>query len=158
MGLFGGLKDAKVTGGGVYFLPGLYEIEVMGVKMQRSVQNGRDMFIVECKILTSDNASRKPGSSASQIIKMGEQMSFPNIKAFLAGVVGVDPTQDADDVNEQIEAAFSESLGAQMGIEDIAEFVTSKDNPLEGTKLRLECVNVKTKKGTDFTKHKWLQA
>ena len=41
-------------------------------------------------------------------------------------------------------------------IEQICELICDEEeNPLQGMKLNLECSNIKTKKGGDFTKHFW---
>lgn len=144
-GLFRGLGDAKISRGGLYFLPGNYVVEIQKVTTTRSQRDRKDYFIIEAKVLESDNPERKPGMVPSQAIDIGNIMGFPNIKGFLAAANGIDPAD---------EAAVEEALGGDKA-EETAEYAASDENPLAGMVLGLECFNIKTREGNDFTKHVW---
>lgn len=155
MGLFSKVADADVTGGGVYFEPGQYRVEIEAVKTVRSQRNNHDYWIVECLIKDSDVESRPAGSRASQVVDIGNVMGPVNIKAFVAAASGIDP--EDDEINEKLIAAWEELTGQELSIEEICELVCDeKENPLGGLELDLECRTIKTRaKGTDFTKHFW---
>jgi len=156
MGIFKGIDKAEVTGGSQYFLPGKYKVKVDVVKLVQSRKSLADLFVVETTVIESNNIERPSGSRASQVIKMGEVMSLPNIKKFLGAAVGVDATSAS--ANDGIEKAFSDATGRRMSIEDCAEYVVSAENPMGEIELRLECVEIETKRGTPFTKHNWMSA
>jgi hypothetical protein len=139
MGNFESIGSARMSGGGVYFLQGNYIVEVEKAFQMKSFKNA-DLVIVECKIVESDVPERAPGTRASWVPKINPE-SMGSIKQFLAAANGIDPSDD-ETVNKEITPQVAE-----------LSFVT--DSPLCGTKLGLQCVNVKTKAGGDFTKHVW---
>lgn len=155
MGLFSSVEQADVTGGGVYFLPGEYVVEIDKVKTVRSQRNNKDYWIVETTILESDNEERPADSHASQVVDISNIMGPVNIKAFVAAASGIDP-QDPE-VNEKLVATWEELTEQELSIEQICELICDEDeNPLQGLKLHLECRNIKTRStGNDFTKHFW---
>lgn len=155
MGIFSKVQESKVSGGGVYFLPGVYRVEIENVKAIQSRRNNKDYFIIECRILESSNEDRPAGTSASQAIDITNVMGPVNIKAFIAAASGITPT--ADDVNEQLIAFWEEATDVELSIEEICELVCDEDeNPLQGLEMDLECVLEKTRNtGSDFTKHYW---
>jgi len=154
MGLFSGVANAEVTGGGVYFLPGKYRVEIEAVKTVKSSKNGKAYWVNECLILESNCPERPAGTNASQVIEIGNVMGPINIKAFVAAATGIDPT--ADDVNDLLIAEWEALTEVQMNIEEICEYVCDEEeNPLQGLIMDLTTANVKTKKNTDFTKHFW---
>jgi hypothetical protein len=155
MGLFSGAGGASISQGGVYFEPGRYKVKVKKTAAQRSQKNGKNYFIVEAEILESDNPKRKPGSTASQVIDIGNIMGFPNIKAYLAAANGIDPTDTAA-VDEALGTVTDDRGKVTRDLcEEAAEYAVSEDNPLEGTILDLECVEILTKDKRPFTKHIW---
>ena len=154
MGLFTGINDAEVTAGGRYFAPGNYRVKIKGVKVIESRRSKKDLFIIECEVLESTNDKYKPGSTASQVIVMNEIMSLPNVKGFMCAASGVDP--EDDDANDKVGKQWTELTGKKMSFEDACEYAISPDQPLAGTELELECVEIITKgKGQPFTKHVW---
>lgn len=154
MGIFRGLGKAEVSGTGQWFKEGNYLVKITGVKLVTGKRDNKDNFIIETEVLASDNDEIKVGAKRSQVIKMDGVMAFPNIKKFLAAVVGVDAT--VNDANEKIETAFAELVGRKLSIEDIAEYVVSDENPLSDIELELECVNILTReKKQPFTQHNW---
>jgi hypothetical protein len=156
MGMFDGIEDATVSKSGQYFKPGNFLVELKAVKQQDSATApGKQFFIIETQVLESSNPDIPVGNERSQVITMGQTMSLPNVKAFMAAVSGVDP--NADDVNAQVEAYWMPKLGGQhTSFDKICELVVGPANPLAGLKLRLVCEEIQTK-GTKqpFTKHLW---
>lgn len=153
MSMFKGIGETKVTAGGAYFEPGLYLVEVTGVKMHTSDTTEQDLWIVETKVLESSNPKIEVGSERSQVVTPGK-MFLPNVKAFVAAASGVDPMDP--EVNEKVEAYWSELCSSPTTFEEIPELIVSEQQPLVGVQLGLECVMIKTKaKKQDFTKHKW---
>jgi len=140
MGMFAGIESARVGSGGVYFLAGLYRVEIVKVFAMRG-RKGDDLFIVETKILQSDNAERRPGGSCSWVVNLKHEPSLGNIKGFIAAANGIDPNNKGE-VDSQVN-------------EEAVEAACHADNPLEGIIIDLEATEIKTKAGGDFTVHKW---
>jgi hypothetical protein len=127
----------------VYFIEGHYQVEVVRVFTMRSRKKD-DLFIVECKILESDNAERRQGMRASWVVNLKQEPALGNIKGFVAAANGIDPA-DEKQVNAEV-------------TEEVVEFACGDDNPLEGTIMELECVAITTRAGNPFTLHKWQAA
>lgn len=140
MGQFSGIEQAQVGQGGVYFLEGLYKVEMLRVFTMRS-RKGDDLFIAETKILESDQEERRVGTTCSWVVSMKQDAAMGNIKGFIAAANGIDPN-DKDKVDAEV-------------TEEAAEFVVSAENPLKGVTMGLECVPIKTRAGNPFTLHKW---
>lgn len=139
--LFSGFNSAQPTGsGGAYLNPGHeYLLEVRKVQFYQG-RNG-DYLIVEFRVHESNDHSRPAGSTASWLVKWGTDMTFPNYKAFLSAVNGIDPGDTA-------------RVAAEI-TEDVAAFAISDAQPLTGKLVECAVVAVKTKKGDDFSKHNW---
>lgn len=155
MSLFDGIKDAKVSKSGQWFEEGRYKVKIKAVKVQTSQMNaGKQMFIVETEVLESDCPTITPGMERSQIIKMGEVMTFPNIKAFIAAASGVDP--NSENINDEVEAYWQKTIGEFTPFEKLVENIVSSANPLENLVMDLECKVITTKEEKKpFTKHFW---
>lgn len=135
MGRFTGAEHARPSEGGVWVLPGIYDVEILKCKAGTSRAN-LDFFVAELKILTSDNPQRRPGGVMSWMctIKV-DTPALGDIRAFVAEAEGA----DIDEVGE----------------EEI-EYACSDANPLEGAKMHLVATTIQLKKtGKDFTKVKW---
>lgn len=140
-GLFGGVGDARVGQGGLYFLPGIYKVKIIRFFAMES-RKKEDLIIAECEILESDNPQRKVGSKPSWVVNLKQDAALGNIKGFLAACLGIDPS-DEEAVNEQVTEDFCE------------EAVDEDENPMGGVVVGLEAVDIKTRAGGDFTLHKW---
>lgn len=157
-GFFGGVEDAKVGSGGIYFLankgpkftdgkkvdqftPALYEVEIKRVLTMTSRKKD-DLFIVEAKIVNSDCPERKPGMTCSWVVNMKQDAALGNIKGFIAAANGIDPSD---------EAKTDEAV-----TEEVCDLAVGEDQPLAGLKVGLECVMIETKKGDPFTLHRWM--
>lgn len=140
MGLFGGIKSAKYSDGGVYILPGVGRIEIIAVKYLKT-RKGQDAFIVECKMVESSNPQRLPGCVCTWMVTMDKEPALGNIKQFIQTIV---PAADFDVLTEdQCEQLV-------LGICD------EKLNPLKGKFARFAATEITTKANRPFTKVKWL--
>ena len=135
------MRDAQVGQGGVYFLDGVYRVEIIKCTTIQS-RKKEDLFIVECKVLESNNDQRKPGVKASWIVNLKHDAALGNIKGFIAAANGISPSLEEEKVNEEV------------GEEEV-EFAVSKDNPLAGIIVDLEAITIQTRAKTPFTLHKW---
>jgi hypothetical protein len=138
MGLFGGIKNAKFSDGGVYLLDGVYRLEVQALKMIEVRVGKRKAFVAEFKILESSNPARLKGSSVTWMVMMDLDAALGNIKNFMESLIpGLDQVSE-----EEFETACDESV--------------SEANPLKGHNVRASAWTIKTKKGGDFTKVKYM--
>lgn len=133
MSKFAGISEASSYAGGNYFKAGLYTVSIKEVKMVTSRKRD-DLFIVECEILTSSCEELVAGMTCSWVVNMKHDASLGNIKQFTAIATG-SPEKEID--------------------EEVCELVVSNENPLKGVKIGLECNEIKTRSGGDFTKHTW---
>ena len=142
-GVFAKLREATPSQRTPFFLPGSYRVEVKEVSVVTSPKDGSLYFIVHTKIINSTNPERKPGSICGQIIKItGNVSAMGNIKAFLAGALGMDPNNTSE----------MQAIDGDM----VEKLLASKE--LAGTILDLTATQVKTSKGHDFTQHSWALA
>jgi hypothetical protein len=132
MGLFGKIKDAKSNGGGIFFLPGTYELECRANKSGKTRED-RPYFVAEFTILASTNPERPVGTSVSFMVMMDKYLetALGNVKGYVAALYDV-PEDEVDEAG--------------------VEALISADNPGAGLKCRATASNTKTKKGGDFTK------
>ncbi len=137
MGNFSGIENA--TTGPVYFTPGRYEIEVKVVKMFQSFSNGL-MFIIEAKILKSDNPDRKVGQTASHSISLKHKQALGDVANFVAAGVGIDSSDQA---------------AMRQVTEEVVELCVGPTQPLAGKRLALVCTSKQTKAGSAFTIHRY---
>lgn len=136
--LFSGLEKEKVFTRNPFFLPGRYVVQIDKVKLIDTRTKGK-AWVIEALILESDNADRRAGVHATQMIMANTDSFKRNVKAFVYALNKVPKElSDPDDVDE---AMVWEIVG--------------EDNPACGQILRLEAVITKTKKGGDFTLHNW---
>lgn len=131
---FSGVDDAEVFEGGVYFLPGVYTVEIRECKGVTS-RKRQDLYIVECKILKSSNPLREAGTRASWCVNMSNDSWKSNLKKFAIAVNGGE-----------------EDLGS---VKDFLMASISAANPVKGEQLELVCTQITTRAGMPFTKHEW---
>jgi len=136
MGKFSGIKEAKVSQGGVYLKPGVYKTKVVACK-SGTTRAGVGFFVVELEALESNNPELPPGTICSWMVTLDKEPALGNIKSFLAVVNNIS--------EKQID-------------EDGVDLVCSAANPLAGKVLKASAVNIKTKAGKDFTKVTWTRA
>lgn len=147
MGLFSGIEKAEISERGKYISPGFVgRLKVRKTLAKDSVKSGL-AFIVEFDVLESNLDEHPVGSSATWFQKMQDKtVAFPAIKAFVAAVAGFHPGDKAG-----IEAEIGPNMSTLL--DDATENETS--NALVGQEVKCETFSTKTKKGFDFTAHKW---
>jgi hypothetical protein len=160
--LFKGLAAAKTSERGSFFNPGVYTVRVKNVLMKRTRKNF-DAFILECTVEKSNYVSskadaiksfgdkpydlaelektlpNKEGTTASWFQSLQDaDIGFGAIKGFAAAITASDPN-DAEFVNG-VEALMTSAV---------------EEGSLDGMLLPLEVVAILTKKGTQFSLHRF---
>lgn len=162
--LFSGLRDAKTFDRGVWLKEGQYLIRVKRAIFKKTRAKG-DAFILEAIVEKSnyDNAKKKAvtamgttpfnmqdleellpnqeGTSASWYQSLQDMdIGFGSLKSFAASILG-QKTEDPE------------------FIEAVEGFMNSivNDGAINGMLIPVEVVQIKTKKDTDFSLHKWGQ-
>jgi len=131
MGIFDGIENAEHFAGGKYIQPGLYLAEIIKVK-QSKTRKSRPFYVVEMKVLESSNLKDHPlQTNMSWMVMMDQDAALGNIKHFVS--------------------VASETPIKEVQVAD-AEDSCSEENPLQGVKLRVMAVNIKTRADKDFTK------
>jgi hypothetical protein len=155
-GWFDAIGDKAIQKTGQYFKPGRYRVRIREVKKING-QKGEKFFVIETKVLESDNPEIQVGEERSQVVKMSNVMALINIKQFVAAASGVDPYLDKDDVNLLVEKFWKEyhPQGVQLPFAAIVDQFIVQANALEDVEMGLECVDVRTKEDGKFTKHIW---
>jgi hypothetical protein len=134
MGIFSGVREAKVTEGGRYIEPGNYIVEIQRCK-EGETRKKVEFFVAECRILESDNSNMKPGEEASWMVTADKDATVGNLKHFAMATTGC--TEDEVD---------------EAGLKEIV----SERNPLAGLKMRVYAYNKPTQAGKPFTRVKWI--
>lgn len=137
---YNGIEEARIGGQNVFFLDGVYEVEVLRCFDMKSRKKD-DLFIVECKILSSTNPRRQAGTNASWVVNLKHEAALGNIKSFVAACNDI-PTDDEERMKKEITA-------------EVVEYCVSDDNPLEGTRVKLTATTIETRAKTPFTLHKF---
>ena len=136
MGIFGKISEAKFSDGGVYLEPGVYRLKIRSCKQIRA-RAGFDALVVEFEVVESTNQSRLPGSICSWMVKIDPaylETALGNIKQFMSAASG---------------------LPMEQITEAAAEICVSDKQPLANRYVRASATNIKTKRGSDFTKVKF---
>lgn len=151
---YSGISEKKVAKTGSYFKPGTYRVTILAVKEVKGQKN-RNFFVIETKVLQSNNPEVPVGAERSQVIPFDNVMALVNIKQFIAAVSGVDAT--LDDVNERVEAYWANlhPKGEVLPFEEIVSQMVVGANALADVEMGLECVEIATTEGQPFTKHTW---
>ena len=125
-----------------YFLPGHYRVQINHV-YTKPKRLGGHLFIAETTVLGSDCADIKIGEKRNWVQSMELPGAMPRVKVFVGAAKGYSSKFDADRINAEVTEALCEE-------------VVSKNNPLNGTELNLECYQKRSEKtGRDFTIHMW---
>ena len=132
--LFGGIKDAQVSRGGVYLLPGGYTLDVDVLKLMKT-RKAKDMAIAEFTVVESNVKERPVGSKPSHTFNFTDhEAALGNFKNLLSALFNI-PEEDVDEAG--------------------AEQAVSTDNPCKGMRVRAEASQITTKAGKPFTKVQW---
>ena len=145
MSLFAKMKEAKENAGGLYLQPGNYLVEVSDIKQQASSVGHQVFYIVEMKILESDNDELRPGMEPAWLVDLTmkyENLALGNVKAFLRAAYGTLAIAEGEEVPDQEDIGMDEAEASCTGI-------------LNGTKVYAKAFNITTKSGNPFTKVSW---
>lgn len=137
--------DIAPSAGGKFFVPGsgIAKVVVLKRKTADEANSGKDTFIAECEIETHTPGKHHDGTTAEQMMS-GETRSYivthnrqypkmypSDVKKFLAGIEGGDPTK----ITSQI-----------------WEFSYSEEQPMSGIRFRYFATEIKTDGGGKFTR------
>ena len=162
--LFSGLRDAKTFDRGTYLKPGQYQVRVKKALFKKTRAKG-DAFILEFLIEKSNYEHAKKAAIAAfgpQPFDMVElEKTLPNP----AGTTGTwyQSLSDVDIGYGALKSFAANILGQKPEdpefIEAVEGFLTSvvNEGAINGMLIPVEAIQVKTKKETDFTLHKWGQ-
>jgi hypothetical protein len=143
MGIFDGLKEAKVFENGRKLPPGEHVILIDKCLTNRSARYGSDQYIVE--FLVQESTTAEVGGRYSWVQSSRDLNSAQGaIKQFVLAVFKADKDKDPAhyaQVEAQCEAAAVASVGA--------------DQIFKGMKARVTNDIIKTKNGHDFNRHNW---
>lgn len=144
MGWADRVAESDPTKGGVYFKDGVYPLLYIEKVHLKQSRKGKDLYIVELKILSSNVEDRPEGSEVSQVYNLSDHDAAPgNVKAFIGAAMG--------------DEAFANADIEKMTLEERKEFIaaieetTSASNPLHGRLVRAEARTIETKAKTPFT-------
>jgi len=155
MGLWDGLRDAKVFERGEWFDPGFDGIVEIKKVQAKPTRNKGDILFIECVVVElfdcpshADGRPKHPvGWRGSWSVKLQDKdIAFSNILSFVAAVSGYTKSQTVEidrDVKPEVEQIMQNAT-------DYPE-----NNLLTGQRLHLRTVGIKTKAGTNFTVHNW---
>lgn len=141
MGVFDGIEHVVAEGTSSlrqYFEPGNYTVAIERVFLHEKRLGGGKLFIVETKVIDSDNPHIKPGEQRNWVQSLALPYALPRIKAFIGAALGL----HLKDINNKLTPA-------------VCEHVVSLENPLNGKNIRLICSNKSTRAGKEFIQHKW---
>lgn len=145
MGLFKGIEDAKMSEGGTYLKPGIYDIQILRVKTGQT-RKKIDFFVVDFKILGSNNPEHAIGSTANWWLGFDKDGTLGNIKqwavAVLSNTLPAGQTFDAAQITEPVLEGIIANEGAIV-----------KDQ-----KLKVQVTLVDTQNGGKFSRHHWYPA
>lgn len=101
-----------------------------------------DFVTLEFNVLESDDPMLGPGRAAKYMIKMGQDMSMPNLKSALGALLGYG-------TKEEIVSHVTQ---------DVARAALSEAQPNRGKRVSLTTTSTTTKQGKPFTVHNWTPA
>lgn len=141
MGLFSGITEAKEYSGGVYLTEGVYtDLEITAVKTIVTRKN-EEMFCVE--VLVHESTGPKaimPGAKAAWMCAKKHDGFLGNVLSFMRPCAA---------------EKFQKDIKSGDIVEDDMVAAVSSENPYAGTHMKATAVNIKTRKGADFTKVEW---
>lgn len=154
---FRGISEAPITQGGNWIIPGVHpKLRVNALKIIDSTKSNTQMFIVELEVLES--ATMAVGASCSWCVDFKHASAMGNIKAFDIAVLNcAESDVDEEIANSLLLLSQAELGNAPTTPEGIQAVATLRDMGIKinGTIVRCDAVNIKTKRNTDFTKCNW---
>lgn len=144
MGVFAGLKDAKISETGSYLTDGTYKLRVERIVYKQTRSKGY-AYIAEFNVLESSNPEHPVGSKRTWFQSMNDkEIAFPAIQKFAAAALGVNPFRDKELFEKEILPNIEELV--ENSISDAGDIFKGKD-------VNCEVEQVKTKKGGDFSRY-----
>lgn len=140
MGVFDGIEHVVAEGTSSlrqYFEPGNYTVAIEQVFLHEKRLGGGKLFIVETKVIDSDNPHIKPGEQRNWVQSLALPYALPRIKAFIGAALG--------DINKTINT-------------ELCEFIVGVKNPLAHNIVILKCLSKTSKSGKNFISHIWGKA
>ena len=135
MGMFKGIEDAQASAGNGYIKDGMHLFKVVECKGRADGYKGNS-FIAVCEVIESTREEYKPGIRRDFVRNITKQraMALADIKAFLAGVLDMEP--------EEI-------------TEEICDEAVEEDSPVVGQLVKCNAATVDTDGGGKFTRLSW---
>jgi hypothetical protein len=159
--LFAPMRDAPIFGRGNYMGAGIYKVRLKKAFDKKSFKGPR-LFIAEFEIVESSNEAHKPGTTGSWATKLegdGAANAFGDIKCLmfaLLGRNGRDVPASEGDAHTLVTAMARAVCGSDSAKAELkAQGVQDVEALVSGTEVALECAQVKTKAGHDFTRYTW---
>jgi hypothetical protein len=141
MGMFDGLKTAKVFEQGEKLPEGTHLVKIEKIESKKSNRNGQPLYIVEYICMWTDSTA-KVGKRYSWVQDFKDNnVALPQLKQFIFAVLQVSPEKNRADYDE-----------AEAKIEEIAE-ASCAAGYLNGQFVEVTTKQVKTKSGQDFLRH-----
>jgi hypothetical protein len=141
MGVFKGIEEAKATEGGNYLKPGIYDVEIVRLKVGKT-RKGVAFFASDLRVIGSNNPDHRVGEIVNWFVGFDKDAALGNVKAFATAVLSGEAPVDPQTVTEQVMEAMVDKGG-----EDVA-----------GTRLKVQVTLVDTKGGGKFSRHLWFPA
>jgi len=149
---FDKLPTAKGSEGGVYFDPD-HHYKVAVTKCIDKEGRSDDFFIVEARIIESDNEKQGEGFCASQVVKLSLDAAAGNVADFLRAAWTV-YSRDEEHGLDLLDPNNDEDWTDMKGMYNVA---CGEDNLLVDTIVYLKTTGIVTNKGkgSPFTIHSW---
>lgn len=152
--MFADMASAPLNSKGNYMDAGVYVVESKVIKVKDGFKG--KSFIFEFKILKSNNKAHEVGSTGSQVVKLDKPQAWGDIKSLMfALALGIDPKTVRDPKQDKELHEEATNIAKAALDPDHAKDLGEEPNFLIGVPVRLECIKVKTQKGTDFTVHNY---
>jgi hypothetical protein len=145
-------------------MEGDYLVELDEVKLMIN-RKRQKTFIISGKVLESTNPMRAPGCKPSQVMIIKDDIAetvYGNIKQFAGAILGLeDPDsyvpEEARHLVGRTDQASQEALAGAIDRfwDESLEYMINDAQPLRGTRIRLNCVQIETREKKPFTKHVW---
>lgn len=152
------MKDAPIFGKGNYMGEGVYRVELTAVFVKPRWKGG-NVFVAEFKILESSNPKHAAGSTGSWVPKIETPNTFGDIKSLMFAALGINPKSVAPDdekAHNQASLLAKAACGSDSAKKELSTLgFAEEDASVVGCIVGLECVQVKTKANTDFTRYTW---
>lgn len=105
----------------------------------QSARNGRPYVVVNLEVVESTCDDREEGMQCAWFMWLDNDMGPVNLKNWVGACLGYEP--GSDEVNDEVD-------------EDVVE-EAFEDQNFVGLEIYVNCTQVETKSGGDFTRHDW---